>query len=66
MTVMDLTASGRKSALILEAEKRGCNVVSPRQLLRAQLAQQLQVITGKQVAADLLERSLNSVIEEDV
>jgi 3-dehydroquinate dehydratase/shikimate dehydrogenase len=65
MTVLDLTASLRKSALLLEAEARGCKVVSPRKLLREQLARQLRLITGQDVPDELWEQKLTVLVEDE-
>src|SRR5438445_12339269 len=52
MTVMDLTTATHRSALLREAELRGCQIVSPRAILRAQLAAQLHLLTGTEAAAE--------------
>jgi 3-dehydroquinate dehydratase / shikimate dehydrogenase len=66
MTIMDLTTGAQKSALLREAEARGCHVVSPREILREQLTAQLNLLTGKHVPPEVLERPLLSMLEEDV
>jgi 3-dehydroquinate dehydratase/shikimate dehydrogenase len=65
MTVMDLTTAGRRSALLNDAEARGCQIVSPRQVLVHQLALQAKLITGKEVTAEVLEQALAAVAEEE-
>jgi shikimate 5-dehydrogenase len=64
MTVMDLTAANQ-SPLLREAQARGCHVVSPRHVLREQLAAQLHQLTGSQVPAEVLDRPLLDMLEED-
>jgi 3-dehydroquinate dehydratase/shikimate dehydrogenase len=66
MTVLDLTAPTRKSTLLREAERRGCHVVAPRHILREQLALQVSLLTGNTLPAEVLEQSLNAVLEEDL
>jgi shikimate dehydrogenase len=58
MTVMDLTSVGEKTPLVREAELRGCSVVTPRQLLLGQLAMQANLLTGKDVPREVLERAV--------
>ncbi|HEV3118884.1 MAG TPA: type I 3-dehydroquinate dehydratase [Gemmataceae bacterium] len=65
MTVMDLTAATHRSALLREAELRGCQIVSPRAILRAQLAAQLHLLTGKEAPAEVLEQPLLDMLEEE-
>jgi 3-dehydroquinate dehydratase/shikimate dehydrogenase len=65
MTVMDLTTVGRRSALLNDAAQRGCQVVSPRQILLHQLALQAQLITGKETPVEVLEKALTAVVEEE-
>jgi 3-dehydroquinate dehydratase/shikimate dehydrogenase len=64
MTVMDLTAANQ-SSLLREAQTRGCHVISPRQVLREQLAAQLYHLTGHQVPVEVLDRPLLDMLEED-
>jgi len=64
MTVMDLTAANQ-SSLLREAQGRGCRVISPRQVMREQLAAQLHHLTGSQVPAEVLDRPLLDMLEED-
>jgi 3-dehydroquinate dehydratase/shikimate dehydrogenase len=65
MTVLDLTAAVRKTPLLREAEKRGCSVVSPRQLLFDQLGLQTRLLTGKDVPGEVLTTALPDYLEED-
>jgi 3-dehydroquinate dehydratase/shikimate dehydrogenase len=58
MTVMDLTTMPRKSALLSDAEVRGCNVVSPRSLLLDQLQLEVRLITGQDVPREVLEAAV--------
>jgi 3-dehydroquinate dehydratase/shikimate dehydrogenase len=65
MTVMDLTASLKKSTLIEDAARNGCGVVSPRQLLLDQLAVQARLLTGKEVPQEVLEKALPEMPDEE-
>jgi len=65
MTVVDLTASLRKSPLLREAEGRGCLVVDPAQVLLEQVAQQAKVITNKEVPHQPLQDLLGRVLQEE-
>lgn len=65
MTVMDLTASLRKSALLREAEVRGCTAVAPRELFLDRLELQSRLFTGKQVPRAVLAGALPSSLQEE-
>jgi shikimate dehydrogenase len=65
MTVMDLTASLRKTQLLREAEGRGCLVVDPAQVLLEQVAQQARAITGKDVPPQPLQEMLGKVLGDE-
>jgi 3-dehydroquinate dehydratase/shikimate dehydrogenase len=65
MFVMDVTPGIQKSPLLHDAKQRGCAVVSPRQLLEAQLRMQARLITGQDVPSDLIQQSLSSMLEEE-
>ncbi|MCS7046371.1 MAG: type I 3-dehydroquinate dehydratase [Gemmataceae bacterium] len=65
MTVMDLTASARKSELLREAELRGCLTVAPRDLLMNQLEQQVKLLTGSAVGRDVLEAAVPERLREE-
>jgi 3-dehydroquinate dehydratase/shikimate dehydrogenase len=54
MTVMDLTAGTAKSALLREAELRGCLVVQPLDLLASLLEQQARVLAGKPIPREAI------------
>jgi 3-dehydroquinate dehydratase/shikimate dehydrogenase len=58
ITVLDLTALPRRSALSREAELRGCPVVSPRDVLLAQLELQLRLMSGHDVPRTVLDEAL--------
>jgi 3-dehydroquinate dehydratase/shikimate dehydrogenase len=58
MTVLDASPSAGESPLLHEAQARGCRVVSPRLLLRSQLALQAQLLTGKTVPGEVLDGAL--------
>lgn len=66
MTVMDLTASVRKSPLLREAELRGCITVPPREMLLSQLEQQVKLLTGKTVTHDALAKAVPERFQEDM
>ena len=61
---MDLTTPLRKSALLREAEQRGCLVVDPRDIFLSRLELQTRMITGKQVPREVLEQAV-PVLEEE-
>jgi 3-dehydroquinate dehydratase/shikimate dehydrogenase len=65
MTVMDLTATLDKSTLLREAERRGCAIVSPRQMLLDQLALQARLMTGKEVPPEVLAQAMPEIVEEE-
>ncbi len=64
MTVLDLTSGPRPSALVREAQQRGCQVVSPGQLLVEQVARQAEAITGQEVSRGPLLEVFNSRTQE--
>lgn len=49
ITVMDFTSMPYESELLVEARKRGCDVVTPRRLLLEQIIQMLQLMTNQSV-----------------
>lgn len=65
MTVLDARAGLRKSALLREAEQRGCAVVAPRDLWLHQVALQARVLTGKDVHAQVLADAAPWLLEEE-
>lgn len=65
MTVMDLSAMPRRSPMLIDAKQRGCNVVSPREVLLNQLELQIRLISSKEVPRGKLLEVLNSMIEEE-
>ena len=54
ITVMDLTATMKRTPLLDEAKARGCVIVEPRDLFLRQLQQQASVLTGKPVPPEVL------------
>jgi 3-dehydroquinate dehydratase / shikimate dehydrogenase len=64
MTVLDLTASLRKSLLLREAETRGCLVVAPPQVWLEQTVLQTLLLTSKDVPRRLLAEAASSLLEE--
>jgi 3-dehydroquinate dehydratase/shikimate dehydrogenase len=65
MTVLDLTTLPRKSALLRDAEQRGCGVVSPRQVLLEQVARQVKVLAGQDVAREPVKAVLDVLLEDE-
>lgn len=65
MTVMDLTGAGGPTALLREAEIRGCNVITSKQALLRQVATQAQLLTGKETPREVLERTLSTITAEE-
>jgi 3-dehydroquinate dehydratase / shikimate dehydrogenase len=65
MTVMDLTTAGR-SLLLDEAHARRCAVVSPKDLLREQLALQIHLLTNREPPREVLDRTLTDLYEQEL
>ena len=65
MCVVDLEALLRKSTLLREAEKRSCLTVHPVQVLLEQVAQQIKVITGKEVPRQAMQSTLDAVFQDE-
>jgi 3-dehydroquinate dehydratase / shikimate dehydrogenase len=65
MTVMDATATSRRSPLLQQAFDRGCNVVEPRELLLDQIDMQARLITGKQPPRAVIENAVPETFEEE-
>jgi 3-dehydroquinate dehydratase/shikimate dehydrogenase len=65
MTVLDLTAGLRRSALVREAEVRGCGVVAPRELFLDRLDLQGRLFTGKQTPREVLAQGLPRRLREE-
>jgi 3-dehydroquinate dehydratase/shikimate dehydrogenase len=63
MTVLDLTALPRASALLGAAQDRGCHVVRPQQVLVELAARQARAITGQEVPRDVLLQALQGVLD---
>jgi len=64
MTVVDVTALPRESGLLAEARQRGCQVVSPEQLLIELVTRYLRAITGAAVPREFLLGVLRPLIED--
>jgi 3-dehydroquinate dehydratase/shikimate dehydrogenase len=64
MAVMDLTTAGR-SVLLEEAQARRCAVVAPKDLLREQLALQIELLTNKLAPRDVIEDRLTQLYEHE-
>jgi hypothetical protein len=65
MTVLDARAGLRKSALVREAEARGCGVVAPRQVWQEQVGLQARILTGKEVSRQLLADAVPWLADEE-
>ncbi|HMF18401.1 MAG TPA: type I 3-dehydroquinate dehydratase, partial [Gemmataceae bacterium] len=65
MTVMDLTATSRRSDFLQQAADRGALMVEPRQLLLAQLELQCRLLTGKQVPREVIDKAVPETFAED-
>jgi 3-dehydroquinate dehydratase / shikimate dehydrogenase len=65
MTVLDLTAGLRKTALLREAEARGCTAVAPRELFLDRVELQARLFTGKPVPRPVLSAALPAWLEEE-
>jgi 3-dehydroquinate dehydratase/shikimate dehydrogenase len=65
MTVMDVTQMPRKSPFLIEAESRGCAIVSPKELLIAQVRAQIKRLTEREPAPGVLEKTLDGFLDED-
>jgi 3-dehydroquinate dehydratase / shikimate dehydrogenase len=66
MTVMDLTGAGGPTALLREAEMRGCKVIAPKQALFGQVAAQAELLTRKQTPMEVLERTVRTLNIEGI
>jgi 3-dehydroquinate dehydratase/shikimate dehydrogenase len=64
MTVVDATALPRESDLLAEARQRGCQVVSPQQLLVELVSRYLRAITGATVPREFLLDVLRPLTED--
>jgi 3-dehydroquinate dehydratase/shikimate dehydrogenase len=65
MIVLDLTASTKKSNVVQGAEMRGCDVVSPMDLLLDILEMQVKTLTGKAVSRDVLKNAVPERFREE-
>jgi 3-dehydroquinate dehydratase/shikimate dehydrogenase len=65
MTVMDLAAGLRRSALLREAHMRGCAVVEPRTLFLDQVELLTRMISGKTVPREVLDKALSAVFDDE-
>jgi 3-dehydroquinate dehydratase/shikimate dehydrogenase len=65
MAVMDLTALPRKSALLREAEARGCTVAAPREILLDQVELLVRLIAGKDVPREQLTEALTATLGDE-
>jgi len=65
MAVMDLTRMPRRTTLTRDAEKRGCIVVPPRQVLLNLLELQVRLLSGKNVPRATLDEVWNSLVQDE-
>jgi 3-dehydroquinate dehydratase/shikimate dehydrogenase len=63
MTVVDLTTLPRPSGLLTEAQRRGCLVVAPAQVLVELVARLARAIAGQEVARELLVETLKPLLD---
>jgi 3-dehydroquinate dehydratase/shikimate dehydrogenase len=66
MTVLDLTAALHPSALLREAESRGCTAVSPRELFLDHVEAQTRLFTARQPSRAVLAAALPAWLTEEV
>jgi 3-dehydroquinate dehydratase/shikimate dehydrogenase len=66
ITVMDLTSLPRKSPLLIEASKRGCDVVSPRLVLLEQAMLLLRLLTDQEPPREKLQEVLAGLAPDEV
>jgi 3-dehydroquinate dehydratase/shikimate dehydrogenase len=64
MTVLDVTTQLRKSAFLWAAERRGCRVVSPQQVLVEQVARLVKSLTGKEVSEEALVEVMKPLMDD--
>lgn len=64
ITVMDLTSMDQKSALLRDAEERGCAVVTPRQMLLERSVLILRLLTRMEVEREQLEGVLRERMQD--
>jgi 3-dehydroquinate dehydratase/shikimate dehydrogenase len=65
ITVMDLTELPKKSPLLIEAQRRGCEIVPPRRLLLEQAMQILRLMTEKEVSREKIEAVLAELAPDE-
>jgi 3-dehydroquinate dehydratase/shikimate dehydrogenase len=65
ITVMDLTSKPRKSTLLREAQKRGCDIVEPREVLLREALLLLELTRGEGVPREFLEPVITDLIRDD-
>jgi shikimate dehydrogenase len=65
MVVMDLTAGARPSALLQEAQTRGCTIVNPLDLLLQTLELQAKMLIGKTVPREVLQGAIPERLLEE-
>jgi shikimate 5-dehydrogenase len=66
MTILDLTASVRRTKFVREAMERGCAVVTPQLLWLDQITAQAKLLTGKDVPRKVFEEAVPWLGEESV
>lgn len=65
MTVIDVTALPRKTALMRAAEERGCGIVAPADLLIEQVRRQVKCLTGEEAARAPLEALMPQLLDDE-
>ena len=63
--VMDLTALPKKTPMLVEAERRGCEIVPPRRLLLEQAILLMRLMTDKEVTRAKLEAVLAELAPDE-
>jgi 3-dehydroquinate dehydratase/shikimate dehydrogenase len=63
--VMDLTALPKKTLMLVEAERRGCEIVPPRRLLLEQAMLLMRLMTDKEVSRAKLEAVLAELAPDE-
>jgi 3-dehydroquinate dehydratase/shikimate dehydrogenase len=65
MTVLDARGTLEKSHLVHAAQERGCTVVGAREIWLEQIAMQARLLTGKEVAKQMLAEAAPWMMEEE-
>jgi hypothetical protein len=66
ITVMDLTSLSQPSAFLMEAKRRGCDVVTPRRILLEQTILLLRLSANQEIAREKLDEVLAQLAPDEV